>query len=98
MKKKMEPVLKKAIKIQREFSELYNESPVIAINSYNIHLELDFFNELAGLGIITNVKKERDNRNKIFHLKGQTDSGNIIIAVDRGGYKAIKEVKNARRH
>ena len=84
-------VLKKAIKIQREFNKLYSESPVIAINSYDIHLELGFFNELAGLGIITNVKKERDDRNKVIHLTGKVDSGDAVVAVDREGYMTEKE-------
>jgi len=80
-------VLKKAIKIQKEFSELHNESPVVAISSYDIHLRLGFFNKLANRGVIFNVKKERDDRNKVIHLTGEVDSGNIIVAVDTDGYK-----------
>jgi len=84
-------VLKKALKIQKEFSKLYEESPVIATGPHYVHLELGFFNELVDRGIIFNVKKKRDDRNKVIHLKGKVDSGDIIIAIDRDGYKAKKE-------
>jgi len=83
--------LEKAIKIRKEFSELRNEIPVIAISDYDIHLKLGFFNELVGRGVIFNVKRERDDRNKVIHLTGRVDSGDIIIAVDIDGYKAKKE-------
>jgi len=84
-------VLKEAIKIRKEFSKLYSKSPVIAIDRRYIHLELGFFNELVDLEIISNVKRERDDLNKVVHLTGKFVSGDIIVAVDRDGYKAKKE-------
>jgi len=81
---------KKAVKLQREFRDLYENHPITSLNPDNVHLGLGFFNELVGKGIIYNVKKKRDDVNKVVHLTGQINSGDVIIAVDSDGYKKEK--------
>jgi len=78
---------KKAIKMQREFSRLYDENPIVSLNPTSVHLELGFFNTLVNQGVIFNVKKKRDNHNQVIHLTGQVDSGDEVVGVDKNGYK-----------
>jgi len=76
---------RKSLEMNREFKEIYNTTPIISIYSGDdaVQVRSEFFHELVDREIIKITEKKVHNDPELLHLKGITEEGDIIVAVER---------------
>ena len=75
-------LLERASKLQKEFTELYNQSELAAIYESYIHIMPKLFHECEREGLLEHISETFNKKKKRWDLEAMTQDGVRVIAIE----------------